>query len=265
MSGTSILCPNCEAQAENNYCANCGQATHFHQETFLHLVTHFFAHYFHYDSKFWLTLRTLWTKPGALSIAYYKRQRARFVAPASLYIFISIAYFLYSYFINSLYTGLGLSADQTASTSTVAEEIPERFLPKLVYVAGHDKVVPALDAAAPKIFFFMLLVLAIILFLQYRKRTNMYFADHAVFALHIQTFFLTLLFLAELLSFSNFYLTFILAAVVVTGIYFFIASRRFYVVGPAKALLSTFLTGALYIIIVIVTLLTIGYIKYYYL
>jgi hypothetical protein len=90
----ATVCPNCGHPAENNYCSQCGQPTHLHNDTFLGLVTHFVAHYFHYDSKFWKTLKTLWTKPGTLTIAYREKKRMRFIDPISLYIFVSAVFFL---------------------------------------------------------------------------------------------------------------------------------------------------------------------------
>lgn len=49
--GTSA-CPNCGYSASGNYCANCGQQTQLHKDTFWGLIGHFAGHYFHYDSKF---------------------------------------------------------------------------------------------------------------------------------------------------------------------------------------------------------------------
>ncbi len=90
----TIICPNCNSEAKGNYCYQCGQETHLHKDTFWGLVTHFTAHYFHYDSKFWKTLTTLWFKPGELTIAYNNKQRMRYLPPISLYIFVSAIFFL---------------------------------------------------------------------------------------------------------------------------------------------------------------------------
>ncbi|RYY20354.1 MAG: DUF3667 domain-containing protein, partial [Chitinophagaceae bacterium] len=90
----SITCPNCGFQAERNFCAECGQATHLHKETFVGLVLHFIAHYFHFESKFWVTVKHLISRPGSLTLAYINKKRASFIPPISLYIFISAVFFL---------------------------------------------------------------------------------------------------------------------------------------------------------------------------
>src|SRR5690349_6105601 len=91
---SEIICPNCGYHADRNYCAQCGQPTHLHEESFWGMVMHFVGHYFHYDSKFWKTLVTLWFKPGVLTQAYLQKQRMRFIPPISLYIFITAVFFL---------------------------------------------------------------------------------------------------------------------------------------------------------------------------
>src|SRR6185437_12290735 len=45
-------------------------------------------------NKFWITLKTLIIHPGRLDIAYYKKQRTRYIQPISLYIFISVTFFI---------------------------------------------------------------------------------------------------------------------------------------------------------------------------
>lgn len=96
-SDEQIICPNCGTPAHGNYCSQCGQETHLHNDTFWGLVLHFIGHYFHYDSKFWKTMRALLLNPGKLTLAYIDRQRMRYIPPISLYIFISAVYFLISY------------------------------------------------------------------------------------------------------------------------------------------------------------------------
>ncbi|HEY1024607.1 MAG TPA: DUF3667 domain-containing protein, partial [Sphingobacteriaceae bacterium] len=52
------------------------------------------SHYFHFDSKFFYTLRPLLTEPGRLTMEYLAGRRMRFLHPVSMYIFVSIVYFL---------------------------------------------------------------------------------------------------------------------------------------------------------------------------
>jgi len=87
-------CLNCGHQVEFHYCSSCGQPNLELREPFWHFIGHSIAHYFHFESKFWQTLVPLLTKPGQLTLDYLAGKRARYIHPVSLYIFISIVYFL---------------------------------------------------------------------------------------------------------------------------------------------------------------------------
>jgi len=90
------ICPNCGSVASGNYCPQCGQETHLHKDTFLGMIAHFVEHYFHYDSKFWKTLKTLLFYPGKLTLEYRAKRRQRYISPISLYIFVTVIFFLIS-------------------------------------------------------------------------------------------------------------------------------------------------------------------------
>ena len=87
-------CLNCGHHVEFHYCSSCGQPNLELREPFWHFIGHSVAHYFHFESKFFQTLVPLLTKPGQLTLDYLAGKRARYIHPVSLYIFISIVYFL---------------------------------------------------------------------------------------------------------------------------------------------------------------------------
>ncbi|PST82933.1 hypothetical protein C7T94_09890 [Pedobacter yulinensis] len=87
-------CLNCGDHIEKRYCSNCGQANLELKEPFWHFVSHSIGHYFHFDSKFFQTLVPLLTKPGQVTLDYIAGKRARYLPPVSMYIFVSIVYFL---------------------------------------------------------------------------------------------------------------------------------------------------------------------------
>ncbi|MBB6270863.1 hypothetical protein HDF26_001290 [Pedobacter cryoconitis] len=97
MSGTyrhEKNCLNCGYTVEKNYCTQCGQPNLELKEPFWGFISHSIGHYFHFDSKFFHTLIPLLTKPGQLTLDYLAGKRARYIHPVSLYIFVSIVYFL---------------------------------------------------------------------------------------------------------------------------------------------------------------------------
>ncbi len=261
-----IICPNCGFPATHNYCAQCGQETHLHKETFWGLVMHFIGHYFHYDSKFWQTMKALWFSPGKLTIAYWNKQRMRYIAPVSLYIFISAVYFLISFSIpgesiqinsdrpktkgleftaNTHHGGLTFTEDTSSSvvqpnskskqaTDTTALT---RWLNKRLEILKkkHEHPAEFISETAkhsfPKIFFFMIPLMAVFLKILYARRKDLFFVDHAIFALHLHSFWFSLVmfaFLFELTptSWSEQIEGLAIAILIITGIIYVIAAIR---------------------------------------
>ncbi|EHQ29201.1 DUF3667 domain-containing protein [Mucilaginibacter paludis] len=87
-------CLNCGTELQGHFCHVCGQENLQLKEPFWHFLSHSISHYFHFDSKFFSTLRPLLTKPGQLTLDYLAGRRTRYLHPVSMYIFVSIVYFL---------------------------------------------------------------------------------------------------------------------------------------------------------------------------
>ncbi|MFC3563307.1 DUF3667 domain-containing protein [Pedobacter jamesrossensis] len=90
-------CLNCGSHVEAHYCSSCGQPNLELKESFWGFISHSIAHYFHFDNKFFQTLTPLLTKPGKVTLDYLAGKRARYINPVSMYIFVSIVYFLVAY------------------------------------------------------------------------------------------------------------------------------------------------------------------------
>lgn len=90
-----VQCPNCGYTFEevNNYCPNCGQENHDLNVPVKHLVEEAFESTLHYDTKFWRTFKYLITRPGYLTEKFNLGQRASYVPPFRLYVFVSIFFF----------------------------------------------------------------------------------------------------------------------------------------------------------------------------
>ena len=81
---------------DGKFCSNCGQENIEMNETFWSFVSHGIAHYFHYDSKFRTTIRPFLAKPGQLTVDYFEGKRASQIPPLSLYLFITLIYFVFA-------------------------------------------------------------------------------------------------------------------------------------------------------------------------
>ncbi|PYF76899.1 DUF3667 domain-containing protein [Pedobacter nutrimenti] len=87
-------CLNCGQHVEKHYCSNCGQPNLELKENFWQFISHSIAHYFHFDNKFFQTLKPLLIEPGQVTLDYLAGKRARYINPVSMYIFVSIVYFI---------------------------------------------------------------------------------------------------------------------------------------------------------------------------
>lgn len=275
----TIICPNCGYHATYNYCAECGQETHLHKDTFVGLVGHFASHYFHYDSKFWKTMKLLWFHPGALTIAYWKKQRNRFIPPISLYIFISFVFF----FCLSIFA---VSPSHKLSVEQVQEEradsiksaqlaVKMRIKDSLHRHTALHAVGKTLASAGqnmqelghegmeskemgehimhmfPKMFFFMIPLMAFILKLLFFRRKDIYFVDHAVFSLHYHSFWFSAMLLTSIENFGSQLLSKTLAVISVslTFIYLIAAIRKAYRTGWFKSVLYALGISVIYVIV----------------
>lgn len=89
-------CPNCQTQLGigDNYCPNCGQENHFHNNSLRELWDDFIGSFLNFDGKVWTTLKTLFLRPGKVSGDYVEGKKVRYVPPIRLYLFVSFVYFL---------------------------------------------------------------------------------------------------------------------------------------------------------------------------
>jgi hypothetical protein len=87
-------CLNCGETVEKHFCPQCGQENIEVKEDAFHMVVHAVADYFHFEHKFFSTLKPLLIQPGKLTAAYVAGKRVTFIHPIRLYIFVSIVFFL---------------------------------------------------------------------------------------------------------------------------------------------------------------------------
>ena len=80
-------CLNCGTQLIGKHCHECGQKAHLHRTigAFMHDLVHGALHF---EGKIWKTLPKLLFKPGELTRRYIAGERARFVSPMALFLFV---------------------------------------------------------------------------------------------------------------------------------------------------------------------------------
>jgi hypothetical protein len=254
-----IICPNCGSKAAGNYCAQCGQENYLHQETTWAHFMHFFGHYFHYDSKFWKTLKVLWLQPGALTLAYWKKQRMRYISPMSLYLFISAAYFLIAFSLphHEEHPGSVHPTVVGASPGPMHQirnhHIVRYFKQKANKIAAEKHVqartyiTDKVWHSAPKLMFLMIPILAWLLKVRFNSRGDLHFVDHTIFSFHIHCFWFSIRLLSFIEITSAITLIMDIFFCTIFSLYMSLAIKKAYSVHTVNALFTFAGIALLYI------------------
>jgi hypothetical protein len=88
-------CSNCGTTLIGDFCQTCGQKRFVESDRrFGHLLSQFAASATDLDGRFWRTIRALVFQPGLLSREYFDGRRARWISPVSLFLAVSVVYFV---------------------------------------------------------------------------------------------------------------------------------------------------------------------------
>jgi hypothetical protein len=122
-------CLNCGAEVQGRYCHVCGQENIVVKQNFWSLTAHFVYDIFHFDGKFFDTLRHLFFKPGTISKEYIAGKRQSYLDPIRMYLFTSAVFFLIFFSMKSPDSIVELEENDYLSRSqrmNVAMEIGKR-------------------------------------------------------------------------------------------------------------------------------------------
>jgi hypothetical protein len=87
-------CQDCGHALAGPYCSNCGQHDVDYHRSILHVLEDSVEGLFHFDGKFFRSLRYLLTRPGFLTAEFLDGRRTRYSNPVRFYVFASFLFFL---------------------------------------------------------------------------------------------------------------------------------------------------------------------------
>lgn len=87
-------CLNCGTTVQGRYCQQCGQENIIPHQNFWALTSHFIFDIFHFDGKFFDTLKHLFFRPGRVPLEYIAGKRMKYLDPIRMYLFTSAIFFL---------------------------------------------------------------------------------------------------------------------------------------------------------------------------
>lgn len=218
-------------------------------------------------------MKAMLFSPGKLTIAYREKKRMRYIPPISLYIFISVVFFLAASFTNHdiirTVPASEIVGDTTVKVAIAKGKTPVTTKEKIgrlmisygqsIGEKGEAFRSPTSETKEleehfmhllPKVFFFMIPVMALILSLLFITRKDNYFVDHAIFSLHFQTLFFTLT-LISLPASGSVYIGITIFTALCSFVYFVMALKKVYNTGWIKSVVFTAITSFLYSIVLI--------------
>ncbi len=200
-------CPNCGAPVAGRFCGSCGQERRSLRVPLHRLVGEAAGEIFSVDSRIARTLGPLFLRPGAVTRAYLDGRRASYTSPPRLYLLLSFVFFVVVAIrpdrSEPLDLSLGAAGAPAAAPADRELQASEdglrqlrslgspgaRLADKLEEIAREPpgevrrRVQAGFSEKAPRAMFFLVPVMALLLRLLYR-RSGLYLAEHAVFALH---------------------------------------------------------------------------------
>lgn len=108
-------CLNCGAIVNDRFCSICGQENIETKQNFWSLFTHFIYDVFHFDGKFFDTLKFLLFKPGFVPLEYTKGKRQNYLDPIRMYLFTSALFFLVFFSVADPGEAINISSQQQLS------------------------------------------------------------------------------------------------------------------------------------------------------
>jgi len=197
-------CKNCGGTLTGKFCVNCGQRADVHLPTTRELVHEALEGITHSDSRLWRTLRTLWFKPGKLTLEFVAGRRESYLPPFRLYLVLSVILVLIASFIKPTDTGViqldakdvGAGSDPAVfcdkiTISGVENAIWQKRLRHGCVTTVHDQgesMMHVVLSTLPKAMFVFLPLIALLHMLVYWWPRHRY-AEHLLFFVHLHAFF----------------------------------------------------------------------------
>ncbi len=200
----AAACKNCGGMLTGRFCVNCGQRADVHVPTTRELVHEALEGITHSDSRLWRTLRTLWFKPGKLTLEFVAGRRESYLPPFRLYLVLSVILVVIASFVKPTDTRV-IKID---TKDVAAGSDPASFCDKIEVVGVesatwqkrlrhgcvttvHDQGESMMHVALstlPKAMFVFLPLIALLHMLVYWWPRHRY-AEHLLFFVHLHAFF----------------------------------------------------------------------------
>lgn len=198
LNTNTIACRNCGNTFTGTYCNKCGEKKFSaHDKRIGHLVEEFLHFFTHFEGTLITSIKTMFTKPGKMSLDYSEGVRKKYYKPINLYLLLIVIYLLApKLFPQGLNMPLENYRGQTITKKAIAyDKIIDRKLAKegIPFDELSEKFHHASEKVAEPTLIVFLPLCAIGLMLLYFKKGTFY--DHFIVSTEINSFIIILVFL----------------------------------------------------------------------
>jgi hypothetical protein len=184
-------CPSCGQNIVEKYCSACGEKKRVANDlTLKHFIEESIEGITHFDNKFFRSIKLLFFKPGALTLAFERGERVPYMKPMQLFVISNLLFFfllggfnvftvpLNTYLTYDNYVGIG-------TLETFNNKFGSHANVENVYILFNQKII-----GQSKAFIFLFIpFIALSCFLLFFKKKK-HFTLHLVFATHFFSFLL---------------------------------------------------------------------------
>lgn len=183
-------CKNCGNEFSGKYCNACGEKIYTEKDKSLKkLFEEFFHFIFHFEGSLFITIKTIFSRPGQLSLDYCDGIRKKYFKPLSLFLLLVVIYLIFPVF-----EGLNQKLHYY-TTNPIFGDFVRTKVERTMHTTGFDfkEMETVFQQKSEKVSKFLLIILipstALCFWaLSYKKRK--YFFDQMVFAAEVNSFFL---------------------------------------------------------------------------
>lgn len=233
------ICKNCGNTFVGKYCNNCGEKVYtVNDKKLKNLFSEAFHFLTHFEGTLFTTIKTLFTKPGKISLDYCNGQRKRYYKPLSFFLFLVILYLIFPFF-----EGLNMKLKYHELNGVYGNYATEKVQNYMsLHNIDHEQIETKFhhvgEKASKFLLFIIIPMLALVSWMLGNKKRKLYY-DHFIFSIELSSFYvlfgylispLILYFLIkQTIIKGNISDSFVgLFIVTVFSIYTFIAAKRFF-------------------------------------
>jgi hypothetical protein len=183
-------CPNCGAHLKDKYCSHCGQKRNerhdFRISHFLGETVHAFTHF---DTKFFTTLRYLFTRPGYLTLEFIRGHRKKYMNPVQIFLISNIVYFIFPLF-DTFTTELAIHMDGPGLHATIRGMVEEKIKKDGISYTQYETEFNEHEKGKAKTLIILMIPIFAVFFSAMFLRQKRFFTEQLVFTLHFFSFLL---------------------------------------------------------------------------